>query len=90
MFGWGDFRGDGKHRGEKLSGKHCFPLFGKERKIGRVENPGENSLPGPQISSPQIGKKWLSGKLMKNTLSIMPSGIKLKKRKRKKRESTGE
>ena len=43
------------------------------------------SLPGPQILSPQIGKKMLSGKLMKNILSIMPFGIKLKKKKKKKR-----
>ena len=45
------------------------------------------SLPGPQILSPQIGKKMLRGKLIKNTLSIMPSGIKLKKKKKKKRRA---
>ena len=31
------------------------------------------SLPSPQISSPQIGRKSLSGKLMKSTFTQMPS-----------------
>ena len=34
VFGWVDFRGDGKYRRENLS----FPLFGNERKMGGVEN----------------------------------------------------
>ena len=38
MFGWVDFRGDGKYRKENLS----FPLFGNEEKMGGVENQGEN------------------------------------------------
>ena len=43
VFGWVDFRGDGKYRKENLS----FPLFGNEGKIGGVENQGENFLLGP-------------------------------------------
>ena len=34
VFGWVDFRGDGKYRRENLS----FSLFGNERKMGGVEN----------------------------------------------------
>ena len=34
VFGWVDFRGNGKYRRENLS----FPLFGNERKMGGVEN----------------------------------------------------
>ena len=40
----------------------------------REENPGRKfSLSGPQISSPQIRRKSLSGKLMKSTFTQMPS-----------------
>ena len=34
VFGWVDFKRDGKYRKENLS----FPLFGNEGKMGGVEN----------------------------------------------------
>ena len=46
----------------------------ENRRSGKLER--KFSLLGPQISSPQIGRKSLSGKLMKKTLSIMPYGKK--------------
>ena len=54
VFGWVDFRGDGKYRKENLS----FPLFGNEWKMGGVENQGENFLPGlTKFFPPKLGGK---------------------------------
>ena len=54
VFGWVDFRGDGKYRKENLS----FPLFSNEGKMGGVENQGENFLPGPtKFFPPKLGGK---------------------------------
>ena len=90
MFGWGDFRGMENIEG-KIEWKTLFSTVWEREENREIGKPGRKfSLPGPQISSPQIGKKGLSGKLMKKTLSIMPSGIKLKKKKKKKGESVGE
>ena len=49
VFGWGENREDEKQREENRVENICFPLFGKRRKMLRMENPGENSLPGPQF-----------------------------------------
>ena len=90
MFGWGDFRGMENIEG-KIEWKTLFSTVWEREENRESGKLGRKfSLPGPQISSPQIGKKGLSGKLMKKTLSIMPSGIKLKKKKKKKGESVGE
>ena len=48
------------------------------------------SLSGSQILSPQIGRKSLSGKLMKKTLSIMPYESSFKKKKKKKKNTERE
>ena len=45
MFGWVDFRRNGKCK--KEDGVENFPLFGNKKKTGGVENQGENFLPGP-------------------------------------------
>ena len=91
VFGWGDFRGMENIEWKTLWKTVFFTVWEREenRESGK---PGRKfSLPGPQISSPQIKRKSLSGKLMKKTLSIMPSGIKLKKKKKKnQRDRTGE
>ena len=51
-----------------MGGKQCFPLFGKRWKTLRMENSGENSILGPQISSSQIGRKIVGRKLRKMDL----------------------
>ena len=54
--------------------KQCFSLFGKRWKTLRMENtedrkPGRKfSLPGPQISSSQIGRKIVGEKTQKSGL----------------------
>ena len=63
MFGWGENREDGKQR-RKIGWKTLFSLFGKRRKMLRMENSGENSLPGPQFSSSQIGRKIVERKVL--------------------------
>ena len=84
MFGWGDFRGMENIEG-KTEWKTLFSIVWEREENRESGKPGRKfSLPAPQISSPQIGKKRLSEKLMKKTLSIIPSGIKLKKKKEKK------
>ena len=86
MFGWGDFRGMENIEG-KIEWKTLFSTVWEREENRESGKPGRKfSLPGPQISSPQIGKT----KLMKKTLSIMPSGIKLKKEKKKKKERVPE
>ena len=90
MFGWGDFRGMENIEG-KIEWKTLFStVWEREENRESGKRRRKFSLPGPQILSPQIEKKMLSGKLMKNTLSIMPSGIKLKKKKKKEREPENE
>ena len=70
----------------KTEWKTVFSTVWEKEENRESGKPGRKfSLPGSQISSPQIGRKSLSGKLMKKTLSIMPSGIKLKKKKKKKK-----
>ena len=81
MFGWGDFRGMENIKG-KTERKTLFSTVWEREENRESGKSGRKfSLPGPQILSPQIGKKMLRGKLIKNTLSIMPSRIKLKKKK---------
>ena len=73
MFGWGDFRGM-----ENIEWKTMFfTVWEREENRESGKPGGKFSLSGPQISFLQIGRKRLSGKLMKKTLSIMPSRIKL-------------
>ena len=73
MFGWGDFRGM-ENIERKTEWKTLFSTVWEREKNRESEKSGRKfSLPGPQIFSPQIGKKMLRGKLIKNTLSIMPS-----------------
>ena len=72
---------------ENLSGKHCFSLFGKERKIGRVENPGENFLSrAHKFCLPKSGRKgeWKIDEeyFVHNALW---NQVKIKKKKKKKR-----
>ena len=67
MFGWGDFREDGKLR--------------EENRVENIEKekPGRKfSLPGPQFSSSQIGRKIVGRKVdlwhfYTNALSHLPS-----------------
>ena len=54
MFGWGEFRKDGKPREEN----RVFSTVWKMKENREEGKPGRKfSLPGPQILSPQIGKK---------------------------------
>ena len=48
-------------------------LWEREENREREKPKRKFSLLGPQISSPQIGRKSLSGKLMKSTFTQMPS-----------------
>ena len=61
VFGWGEFRKDGKHKEEN-------------REEGKSER--KFSLPGPQIFSSQIKRKSLKRKCSLGTFTIMPSRIK--------------
>ena len=86
MFGWGDFRGMENIEGKTETKTLFSTVWEREENRESGKSGRKFSLPGPQILSPQIGKKMLRGKLIKNTLSIMPFGIKLKKKKKKKKE----
>ena len=63
-----------------MGGKQCFSLFGKRRKILRMEKSGENFISRSHKSHPPKsggklwGEKWTYG-----IFTQMPSGIKLKK-----------
>ena len=50
-----------------------FTVWEREENRERGKPRRKFSLPGPQISSPQIGRKSLSGKLIKSTFTQMPS-----------------
>ena len=58
----------------KTKWKTMFSTVWEREENRERGKPGRKfSLLGPQISSPQIGRKSLSGKLMKNTFTQMPS-----------------
>ena len=77
VFGWGDFRGM-ENIEWKIGWKTVFSTVWEREENRKRGKPGRKfSLPGPQISSSQIGKKSLSGKLSHNTFTIIPRfGIK--------------
>ena len=76
--------------GGKWCGKQCFPLFGKQRKTERMENPGENFPPGPTNFFPpdycgekaalnvKLHKCPLPPTLLTNTTAVLESSKKKK------------
>ena len=78
--------------GGKWCGKQCFPLFGKQRKTERMENPGENFPPGPTNFFPpdycgekaalnvKLHKCPLPPTLLTNTTAVLESSKKKKKK----------
>ena len=60
MFGWRDYREDGKQWVENCVKNSVFLLFGKQRKTEMMENPGENFPSGPINFFPPKsgGKLW--------------------------------
>ena len=82
-FGWGEFTRDGKHRKENLSKTVFFTIWQAEENRKGGKRGRKFSLPGPKISSSQIGRKSLERKCSHSTLTIIPhSGIKYKKKKK--------
>jgi len=59
VFGWREFRNDGKHREENKVENSVFHCLTKDGKLGR-----KFSFPGSQISSSQIGRKSYERKVL--------------------------
>ena len=65
-------------------------MFGKRRKMRRKENSGESSLPSPQFSSSQIGRKRLERKVLARHFYTNTSFWNQVKKKKKEGENAGE
>ena len=64
MFGWVDFREDGKHREEKWVENSVFHCLAKGEKYRGWKTREKIFSPGPQISSSQIGRKTMERKVL--------------------------
>ena len=92
VFGWGDFREDGKHIEEKWVKNNVYYCFVKEGKYWKWKIGRKFSLPGSQISSSQIRRKIVGRKvdLWHFYTNTLWNQVKKKRKKEKKREPENE
>ena len=90
MFGWVDFREDGKHREEKWVENSVFHCLAKGEIYRGWKTREKIFSPGPQISSSQIGRKTMERKVLsqpnyRNALSF-PTVTATQQRRRRRRQ----
>ena len=90
VFGWVDFREDGKHREEKWVENSVFHCLAKGEKYRGWKTREKIFSPGPQISSSQIGRKTMERKVLsqpnyRNALSF-PTVTATQQRRRRRRQ----